>query len=39
VYGDTTEPTLRLITCIGPFDEARGRYPDNLIVFARNPHR
>ena len=35
VYGPTDEPTLRLVTCTGDFDEARGRYPDNLIVFAR----
>lgn len=34
VYGDTPEPTLRLITCGGAFDEARGRYSDNVIVFA-----
>lgn len=34
VYGDTSEPTLRLITCTGPFNEAQGRYRDNLIVYA-----
>lgn len=35
VYGRTAKPTLRLITCTGQFNESRGRYPDNLIVFAR----
>lgn len=34
VYGDTDEPTLRLITCAGPFDAQVGHYTDNLIVFA-----
>lgn len=34
VYGDTPQPTLRLITCGGPFDETRNRYQDNIIVYA-----
>jgi sortase (surface protein transpeptidase) len=34
VYGRTPEPSLRLITCSGTFDERRGDYPSNLIVFA-----
>lgn len=34
VYGDTPEPTLRLITCSGDFDEFTGHYTDNTIVFA-----
>jgi hypothetical protein len=34
VYGRTPEPSLRLITCSGTFDERRGQYPSNLIVFA-----
>ncbi len=35
VYGDTTEPELRLITCGGVFDKASHNYLDNIIVFAR----
>ncbi|RSN27991.1 class F sortase [Amycolatopsis sp. WAC 04169] len=35
VYGDTTEPELRLITCGGVFDKASRNYLDNIIVFAR----
>ncbi|WP_410651844.1 class F sortase [Amycolatopsis sp. cmx-4-54] len=35
VYGDTTEPELRLITCGGVFDKASRTYLDNVIVFAR----
>jgi hypothetical protein len=31
VYGPTPTPTLRLLTCAGPF---HGRYRDNLVVFA-----
>lgn len=34
VYGDTPDSTLRLITCGGAFDEARGEYSDNVVVFA-----
>ena len=34
VYGDTPDPELRLITCGGSFDRARGSYRDNMIVFA-----
>jgi LPXTG-site transpeptidase (sortase) family protein len=34
VYGKTEEPTLRLITCDGPFNTRLGQYRDNLIVFA-----
>jgi LPXTG-site transpeptidase (sortase) family protein len=34
VYGDTEEPTLRLITCGGDFDRAARSYEQNLIVFA-----
>ena len=34
VYGATDEPTLRLITCGGTFDEAAGSYRDNVVVFA-----
>jgi sortase (surface protein transpeptidase) len=35
VYGQTTKPELRLITCGGPFDAATGHYLDNVVVFAR----
>lgn len=35
VYGPTTEPTLRLITCGGSFDKARHSYRDNVVAFAR----
>ncbi|GAB3430581.1 class F sortase [Actinophytocola sediminis] len=34
VYGNTTEPQLRLITCGGTFDEAAASYRDNVIAFA-----
>lgn len=34
VYGETAGPSLRLVTCAGPFDRTTGHYPDNLIVFA-----
>lgn len=34
VYGNTSYPALRLLTCGGPFDRAAGHYVDNLIVFA-----
>jgi len=34
VYGKSRHPSLRLITCGGPFDEATGHYVDNIIVYA-----
>jgi sortase (surface protein transpeptidase) len=34
VYGATTAPVLRLITCAGTFDRARHSYRDNLVVSA-----
>ncbi|MDT0275971.1 class F sortase [Blastococcus goldschmidtiae] len=34
VYGTTPGPTLRLITCGGPFDRTARSYLDNTIVFA-----
>jgi hypothetical protein len=34
VYGPTTQPELRLITCGGRFDRSRGSYRDNVIAFA-----
>ncbi|WP_151524087.1 class F sortase [Serinicoccus kebangsaanensis] len=35
VYGPTSEPELRLITCGGEFDEAAGSHEDNTVVYAR----
>ncbi len=35
VYGPTTGPELRLITCGGDFDRSRRSYEDNVVVFAR----
>ena len=34
VYGRAGYPSLRLITCGGPFDQATGHYADNIIVYA-----
>jgi hypothetical protein len=34
VYGATRRPTLRLITCGGPFDRSSGHYVDNTVVYA-----
>ena len=34
VYGVTSSPTLRLVTCGGKFDRSSGHYLDNVIVFA-----
>jgi sortase (surface protein transpeptidase) len=34
VYAPTLDPTLRLVTCGGSFDKARGSYRDNIIAFA-----
>jgi sortase (surface protein transpeptidase) len=34
VYGNTTVPELRLVTCGGPFDRAAASYQDNVIVYA-----
>lgn len=33
VYGPTTRPELRLITCDGDIDESTGHYRDNFVVF------
>jgi sortase (surface protein transpeptidase) len=35
VYGPTSDPTLRLITCGGSFDRSTGHYRDNTVVFLR----
>jgi sortase (surface protein transpeptidase) len=37
VYGPTSRPALRLITCGGAFDKASGHYVDDTIVFAVRP--
>ena len=34
VYGQTSNPTLRLVTCGGNFDRSARSYEENLIVFA-----
>jgi hypothetical protein len=34
IYGDTTASELRLITCGGRYDRAKGGYLDNIVVFA-----
>jgi LPXTG-site transpeptidase (sortase) family protein len=34
VYGDTSYPALRLVTCGGPFDYSTGHYLDNIVVYA-----
>jgi Sortase domain len=34
VFGPVPSAALRLITCGGDFDRARGSYRDNLVVFA-----
>jgi hypothetical protein len=34
VYAPTLDPTLRLVTCGGSFDRAKGSYRDNVIAFA-----
>lgn len=34
VYAPTLDPALRLVTCGGVFDRARGSYQDNVIAFA-----
>jgi LPXTG-site transpeptidase (sortase) family protein len=34
VYDKTPEPTLRLITCGGIFDDSTGHYRDNIVAYA-----
>jgi LPXTG-site transpeptidase (sortase) family protein len=34
VYGGTLDPELRLLTCGGEFDESKGHYERNVIVWA-----
>jgi hypothetical protein len=36
VFAPSRRPTLALITCSGPFDEATGHYENNLIILARS---
>lgn len=33
VYGQTSRPTIRLITCGGKFDRSSGNYVDNIIAY------
>ena len=35
VYGDTTRPELRLITCAGAWDAETSHYRDNTVVYAQ----
>jgi sortase (surface protein transpeptidase) len=35
VYGPTSDPELRLLTCGGAFDQAAHSYVDNVIVYAK----
>jgi sortase (surface protein transpeptidase) len=42
VYGNVPYPSLRLVTCGGPFDAGQGQYLDNIVVYAhliRTPAR
>ena len=39
VYGNTSGPELRLITCGGSFDSGTGHYVDNIVVYARLARR
>jgi sortase (surface protein transpeptidase) len=34
VYGNVPYPSLRLVTCGGPFDAGQGQYLDNIVVYA-----
>ncbi|HEY2575632.1 MAG TPA: class F sortase [Streptosporangiaceae bacterium] len=34
VFGNTKFPSLRLVTCGGPFDYGTGHYVDNIVVYA-----
>ncbi len=34
IYGNVSYPSLRLVTCGGPFDAAKGQYLDNIVVYA-----
>ena len=34
IYGNVPYPSLRLITCGGPFDPADGQYLDNIVVYS-----
>jgi len=34
IWANTTEPTLRLVTCGGRFNQSTGHYSDNVVVFA-----
>jgi hypothetical protein len=34
IYGNVSYPSLRLITCGGPFNAANGQYLDNIVVYS-----
>jgi sortase (surface protein transpeptidase) len=34
VYGNVSFPSLRLVTCGGPFDSSTRQYLDNIVVYA-----
>lgn len=34
IYGNASYPSLRLVTCGGPFDSAQGQYLDNIVVYS-----
>jgi hypothetical protein len=34
VYGNVSFPSLRLVTCGGPFDTTTRQYLDNVVVYA-----
>lgn len=34
IYGNVSYPSLRLVTCGGPFDSAKGQYLDNIVVYS-----
>jgi hypothetical protein len=34
IYGNVSYPSLRLITCGGPFDAGTGQYLDNIVVYS-----
>lgn len=38
VYGTTSDPELRLITCGGVFDPATGHYLSNIVAYAKTVH-
>lgn len=35
IYGETSSPELRILSCGGEYDEETRQYADNVIVYAR----